>query len=687
LYISGIDQERPLSEVPTASSIYSQPSPEMNIITPKNALPPRSSSLYPDDVSPPESPRTQEGERNRSRSDSPDVSPISDSPNPVAGRSSTFGSGKFNSNIPIPKKTRKFWNRPNVETQDKGSNSTHWDVYSGEPTTSEKGKPPSTTPSAVKLNADPTPGRLYGDNFGTSTHISGGTTSIGRKRVASRDQNSPPIIRPEWKGAGGRHAIVKPMFDKPLPPGKAPTFPAGREKYEQEQRERERVREQETERERYEQEQRERERVREQETERERYEQEQRERELVREQEIERERVIGREKERETEREIGREKDRERESVRAAEARAQASLTPAPKALGQNETRHPSQPSIMLGNQELNRPNGFSHINGESSPRTLTPPSYQQAAGPRDPRLTPEDRRSPLARNPSNEAMKERQSPIVVDVSQSNIGGGVPHDNEQYAAQRTKDLPVVPKINTTASEGPDTYAVTEQRPQTTPKNDPSNSEEDDPGQIESRFRADLQHMHLQDEPPSRFSTTTYATTIHDSPPATPEMGSYSPAMSGMSTTPNSVLNRKRPVAPAGLPNSRVAARKPTPSEMNTPVQAPDSKRKALPKSPPEQQAVSRVASLEAKLDNLRRRRGNLQTVIHELTHVVQPSSIAYDMASRQEIKRTVEGLNKELAEVIKDEHETGIKLHRAKKREDEFGQYEPTSIWVRRVTS
>ena len=57
------------------------------------------------------------------------------------------------------------------------------------------------------------------------------------------------------------------------------------------------------------------------------------------------------------------------------------------------------------------------------------------------------------------------------------------------------------------------------------------------------------------------------------------------------------------------------------------------------------------------------------------------------MASRQEIRRTVDGLGRELAEVVKDEHETGLKLHRALKRDDEFAAYEPTSIWVRRVTS
>ena len=629
LQISGMTQDRPISQVPTASSIYSQPSPEMNTTTtPQNALPPRSSSLYPYDVSPPKSPSTDDGEKTRSRRDSPDISPISDSPSPSVGRSQGLGSGRFNSNIPIAKKTRKFWNRPSLEAKDKGSCLTHWDVYSGEPTTSEKGKPPSTTPSAVKLTADPTPDRLYGEGLGTSTHISGGTIPIGRKRVASRDQNSPPIIRPDWKGAGGRHAIVKPMLDKPLPPGKAPTFPAGREKYEQEQRERE--------------------------------------------QEME--------------------KEKEAERVREARARARA-LSPTPQPSVQNEILQPSQPSIMLGDHELNQPSSFPYTNGEDSSRTLNPPSYQrssnhQIADLQDPQLTPEDRRSPFARNPSNEEIKDRQPQVSPDMPQGSIVEGAAIDRDQAATRRTKDLPAVPKIDTANKDSPHMQDVGKNRSQASLRNISRDSEEeDDPGQIESSFHADLQHTNLQDRLPSRFSTTTYATTVHDSPPATPEMGSYSPAMSSISSIPDSILNRKRPVPPAGLPNSRTPACKPTPSEVNHPPQSIETKRKSLPKSPPEKQAVSRVASLEAKLDNLRRRRNNLHTVIHELTHVVQPSSIAYDLASRKEIKRTVEGLNKELAEVNKDEHETGIKLHRAKKREDEFGQYEPTSIWVRRVTS
>lgn len=203
--------------------------------------------------------------------------------------------------------------------------------------------------------------------------------------------------------------------------------------------------------------------------------------------------------------------------------------------------------------------------------------------------------------------------------------------------------------------------------------------------IESDFRAKMHHMHLEDQPPSRFSATTYATTAYDSPPATPEMSSESP----VATPHSSILHRKRPVPLAGAPNSRLTTRKPTPSELSKSFHADEEGRfsKSLPMSPPEAQAVTRVASLEAKLDNLRYRRANLKTVLHELTHVVQPSSIAYDMASRQEIKRTVDGLDKELAAVVKEEHETGLQLHRAWKRQDNGSAYENSSLWVKRLAS
>lgn len=203
---------------------------------------------------------------------------------------------------------------------------------------------------------------------------------------------------------------------------------------------------------------------------------------------------------------------------------------------------------------------------------------------------------------------------------------------------------------------------------------------------EDDFRAKMHYMHLEDQLPSRFSATTSATTAFDSPPATPEMNMESPT----ATPPSSILNRKRPVPAAAISSAKLAARKPTPLEVRKSNGLGSGDRchsKSLPKSPPEAQAVTRVASLEAQRDNLRRRRINLQTVIHELTNVIQPSSIAYDMASRREIKRTVNGLNVELTEVVKEEHETGLKLHRAYKRHDENSAYENSFLWVKRLAS
>lgn len=580
MQVSSITNGRPISEAPTASSIYSQPSPELNDDSKgKTGHNIRSSSLCTDNVSPIGSPNVSYADNGRNRRDSPDVSPVSDSPSPLANRSPVFTSGRFGSNIPVAKKTRKFWNRPSTGSPERGSNLTHWDVYSGEPTTREKGKPPQTTPSTVRLNAEPSPGRLNGnlEKFGTSTHISGGST-VGRKRVASRDLNNAPMVRPEWRGAGGRHKIVNPLLDKPLPPGKPPTFPAGSEKLQHDQKQQDRM--------------------------------------------------------------------------------AESSSTSYSPLRLVNRT---VQPPIIVNDKELPQPVALLDTMVEGFPHPIAPPSFPQAGPSSNPIFSTDDTRSPLARNPSNEEIQDQQYRMLPDV---------PHNTANKAGN------------------PHLHQTQERRAQTTSdRKSESGDTECDSSRIESRLHADLRHVHLQDQPPSRFSSTTCATTTYDSPPTTPEVSSKSPTVSTVSTTPNSILNRKRPVPPAGVPNSRVTTRKPTPSELGKSKQTPEGKRKSLPRSPPEVEATSRTSSLQAKLADLHQRKLNLQTVIHELTNVVQPNSVAYDVASRHEIKRTVESLKRELAEIVKDEHDTGLKLHRALKRDDKFAAYEPTSIWVRRVTS
>ncbi|KAL2854406.1 hypothetical protein BJY01DRAFT_243732 [Aspergillus pseudoustus] len=187
-------------------------------------------------------------------------------------------------------------------------------------------------------------------------------------------------------------------------------------------------------------------------------------------------------------------------------------------------------------------------------------------------------------------------------------------------------------------------------------------------------------------PISRFSVTTYDPTEAGSPTPSPRHSiTPSPPPSIVNTAfqsseyARSVMSRARPV-PSAIPPGKRPTRKPTPSEI------PSSK--ALPPNPAEMTAESRIEMLEAKRSDLLRRRTNINTIIHELTQVIQPSSVAYDMAARDEVKKTVASLNNELAEIKREEHEIGLKLLRAwKKREEEDFYGQSTSLWVKRVTS
>ena len=651
----------------------------------------RSSSIYPEDVSPPDSPITTDREYGHSRKSSYNVSPIStENPSPFATRSpSVLKHGRYNSNLPVPKKNmKKFWKLPdkgsNIADQD--ANTVRWDEYSGEPTTSDRGKPPSTTPGAVRLHEDPAPGQLNVHNFGNSTYISSGN-AIPRKRVGNRDISDTSItLRPEWKGAGGRHAIIRPPADKPLPSGQSAKFPPGLHKKQQmeeeeasrrlqEQLERERL--ERAEMERVEQERRvEEERIEEvrreqQRQEEERLEAQRREQERAEQARLDKERAEQDRRIREKVAQARRERDlaiqaqKEKAAQKAemekkeAEQRLRKERGPDWAFYPPDTQRRPSPTAEEMNAQPTNGTNVSGVRKPVSQEPTSTPASSTHTALYNPswvPSEVPSDRRSPLARNPSDEETQDgrKQSPPLAQQD---------HDQDQPANASTPDWQ--PRGSSLS---------------------PASQHKQDSVLNENRFRTEMQNVSTSNEPKSRFSTTTYATTaFNDSPPATPEFKSESPTLSN---TPDSILNRKRPIAQAGISNARATARKPIPSEVPKSLPDPDMlNSKSLPKAPPNVPKVPTVQTLQAKQDALRRRRRNIETVIHELTEVVQPSSVAYDMASRQEIKRTVEQLRKELAEVNHDEHETGLKLHRAWKRQDDFAIFEPTSIWVRRVTT
>ena len=249
------------------------------------------------------------------------------------------------------------------------------------------------------------------------------------------------------------------------------------------------------------------------------------------------------------------------------------------------------------------------------------------------------------------------------------------------------------------------------------------------------------------QPSSRFSVTTYATSAHDSPrpsvdevpplPAPPQVKSQSPVMdrkrppvmgrgrgpaaeygsplgsnpvgssepvvislkSAYMTSPFSGAapkERTSKMAPSAVdrlpPHMRPAPRTNTMMSTDSDRMSVLSTSKALPPAPPEittMNANDRVAYLNAKLQGLSNRRLNINRSIKQMTELMPTDNLMASDAvirKREMEKLKVEGLRTELAEVQREEYELGLKLHRAYKRLDRDAQYEPTTLWVRRVT-
>ncbi|KAJ5728338.1 hypothetical protein N7493_004668 [Penicillium malachiteum] len=144
----------------------------------------------------------------------------------------------------------------------------------------------------------------------------------------------------------------------------------------------------------------------------------------------------------------------------------------------------------------------------------------------------------------------------------------------------------------------------------------------------------------------------------------------------------SIMSRRRPI-PISMPISKKPLRKPTPAEASQEPNGVEKTLVDLPKDP-----VSRVRAMEAQRDDLEKRRANLETVVRELTRVIQPTAIAYDRAAKEEVKRTVQSMENEIADIKREEHSLGMKISRAWRRVDENSNNgDGSNLWIKRVTS
>ena len=238
---------------------------------------------------------------------------------------------------------------------------------------------------------------------------------------------------------------------------------------------------------------------------------------------------------------------------------------------------------------------------------------------------------------------------------------------------------------------------------------PAHQKKDSVDTIERNFREALQRSFNPDpaepyvQPPSRFSVTTYATSAGDTGSPRPSTDSSRPPMPTpphnysnsqleppTPTPATPILNRKRPK----IGDPKTSSRKSAPSSpvlisMTSSIATKRPTNKSLPKSPPEAGSQDLISSLQAQLDDLSNRRNNIMKRIKLMTelmptdHVVETAEVR---RKREEEKRLIEDLKEEEADIRRQEHDLGLKLHRAWKRKDNDAAYESTGLWVKRVT-
>jgi hypothetical protein len=312
--------------------------------------------------------------------------------------------------------------------------------------------------------------------------------------------------------------------------------------------------------------------------------------------------------------------------------------------------------------------------------------------------------------------------------------------SETKSASSYLDLPGTLSVNAGQSSGgrnsPQTFIEPSQLSQsdyvsqdfhdyTSTENHYKHAQKDSTGTIERNFREALKNSfppidpnEPYVQPPSRFSISTRATSEATQSTRAPSLDLTHPetmhppmpiqAFTMTTQGPSSILNRKRPkVAPdsptpssnsQSVPRKAVNSSTPITISMTSSIAPPprtssftstSKNSKSLPNTPAEAQSHDLISTLEAKLEALAHRRQNIERSIKAMTELMPVDRIVMTeevRRKREREKTQIEGLREEEAEIRKEEHEVGLKLHRAWKRKDKDTVYEPTGLWVRRVT-
>jgi hypothetical protein len=310
--------------------------------------------------------------------------------------------------------------------------------------------------------------------------------------------------------------------------------------------------------------------------------------------------------------------------------------------------------------------------------------------------------RSPVTADPPQSLQSSLRSPRYPDTVHTSVTS--PTSNSELSAGLSSG-PLTP-LTPTPSRSVVPPPRSDSRQELAPTNSSSQLATAQP-QPRANSLQPMNMRNTNDDPSSRFSWTTYATTVADSPPDTPRADTNAPPVPHLpADVPTPLVMRKRPVEahaqarpqtsptttdfPA-VPNAKVVVRKPTPADRrraSTILTTASDLSKSLPQCPPEMEAPDKISSLGARMEEFALRKRNITKLIKQLNSGAQPSATAFDWRAREGVKRTIKGLEGELAEIIQEEHDVGLRLHRVQRRRDRDEMYEnPTGLWIKRVTT
>jgi hypothetical protein len=224
----------------------------------------------------------------------------------------------------------------------------------------------------------------------------------------------------------------------------------------------------------------------------------------------------------------------------------------------------------------------------------------------------------------------------------------------------------------------------------------------------------------KEAPASRFSWTTYNThtTYQHSPPLTPPQPPLPTSFPvtrdhRVVTEPisaaSSILNRRRPVPTADKvsespttqkpassakspgsvtrQNMAVSARPSSPGADSTFSTATSGTQKALPQPPTTLSACDHLSVLESQMEDLRVRRSNVYRLLSDLNNAAPANPLLTDFKRARMAEQRKRMFEDELTEIKSEEHEVGLKLHRAWKKREIDDPNHGSALWIRRVTS